>query len=109
VLSAVGSTVIALDSGRPVEHYKRRGLLAKIIAADHLGCGTSLHGMQMLVGPIPPHESVGVPEALPVHKSTIVQSPTPRHCSWFDSSGDDGATPHVEEAARSGHSFEAQL
>jgi hypothetical protein len=33
VLSAVGSTVIALDSGRPVEHYKRRGgLLALIIS-----------------------------------------------------------------------------
>jgi hypothetical protein len=28
---------------------------------------------RMLVGPIPPQESVGVPEALPVHKSTIVK------------------------------------
>lgn len=31
VLSAVGSTVIALNSGRPVEHYKRRGGLLAII------------------------------------------------------------------------------
>jgi hypothetical protein len=37
--------------------------------------------------------------------STNRKSHQHRHYSWFDFSGDDGATPHVEEAARSGHSL----